>query len=655
MPPQKGALHAAAAAADARAAADAEEGRSGDRMSSGGGAAAGGGAVGDHRGASIHGSGAARRAAVAELLFFASVADVGRCSRLCRRFDIDVERGDVCDYDRRTPLHLAAAEGCFSVVEWLLSAGAPANPIDRFGRTPLEDAVRGDHGEVVRLLVSKGAKLAVPSAKDAAAALASSAAGGSPRAQSRDADEGDDDAPPGQLGGGGGPKAAGSATFARPSLDILGGAGAIGGAAQAFSSADRYDLVDLAESPLVGQVRIFGGSVDPEWEVDPRHLRLLSRVGEGEFGIVWRASYHGCPVAVKVLRDGGQNSPVALGDFRTEVNTLTKTHHPHCVQFLGAVTKSLPLMIVAEFLPCGSLADVFRAAARERPTMRRAVSLGLGCARGMAYLHNHTPLTIIHRDLKPANLMISGGGDVETPAQRRVLVHELGSVKIADFGLSKSLRLSEQARGGGGGASASQRGGEGGGVAGGSEASSFAGGGGGHGADPPHAAAAAAAAAAARAPPGQLTDTYKMTGETGSYRFMAPECFNHQPYNHRVDQYAFAMILFQLLEGIPAFWALEPVSAARAASGEQRLRPEWGSSARPPNRPAVPPRLRALVEACWAHDFGDRPEFVDVIAELEAALKAMPRDRSILEGLGTGNLEPREGGGGGACGGCSVA
>ncbi len=35
--------------------------------------------------------------------------------------------------------HLAAAEGCFSVVEWLLKeANADANSIDRFNRTPLE-------------------------------------------------------------------------------------------------------------------------------------------------------------------------------------------------------------------------------------------------------------------------------------------------------------------------------------------------------------------------------------------------------------------------------------------------------------------------------------------------------------------------------------
>ena len=46
---------------------------------------------------------------------------------------------------RRTPRrHLAAAEGCYSVVQWLVEdMGADPNPVDRFGRTPLEDAVRG--------------------------------------------------------------------------------------------------------------------------------------------------------------------------------------------------------------------------------------------------------------------------------------------------------------------------------------------------------------------------------------------------------------------------------------------------------------------------------------------------------------------------------
>lgn len=46
---------------------------------------------------------------------------------------------------------------------------------------------------------------------------------------------------------------------------------------------------------------------------------LLFQVGEGEFGVVYRAQYLGTIVAVKVLKD---TNAVALGDFRlAEVHT----------------------------------------------------------------------------------------------------------------------------------------------------------------------------------------------------------------------------------------------------------------------------------------------------------------------------------------------
>jgi serine/threonine protein kinase len=45
--------------------------------------------------------------------------------------------------------------------------------------------------------------------------------------------------------------------------------------------------------------------------------------------------------------------------------------------------------------------------------------------------------------LKPANLMIGGSSYIESDMQRRIMLHELGCVKIADFGLSKSLKLNK--------------------------------------------------------------------------------------------------------------------------------------------------------------------------------------------------------------------
>jgi len=59
---------------------------------------------------------------------------------------------DAPDYDGRTPLHLAAAEGQKHVVDYFLRAGAKQSPVDRWGNTPLDDAKKSDHTEITELL-----------------------------------------------------------------------------------------------------------------------------------------------------------------------------------------------------------------------------------------------------------------------------------------------------------------------------------------------------------------------------------------------------------------------------------------------------------------------------------------------------------------------
>ena len=63
---------------------------------------------------------------------------------------------DSADYDWRTPLHLAAAEGHHEVVRYLISHGVAPNPRDRWGNTPLSEAERHNRQAVMELLENAG-------------------------------------------------------------------------------------------------------------------------------------------------------------------------------------------------------------------------------------------------------------------------------------------------------------------------------------------------------------------------------------------------------------------------------------------------------------------------------------------------------------------
>lgn len=67
--------------------------------------------------------------------------------QVARGFDINL-----ADYDGRTPIHLAAAEGQSHIVNYLIRIGAYISPHDRWGNTPMSDAKRGNHDSVVKLL-----------------------------------------------------------------------------------------------------------------------------------------------------------------------------------------------------------------------------------------------------------------------------------------------------------------------------------------------------------------------------------------------------------------------------------------------------------------------------------------------------------------------
>ncbi|RZS16980.1 hypothetical protein BHM03_00049062 [Ensete ventricosum] len=62
------------------------------------------------------------------------------------------------------------------------------------------------------------------------------------------------------------------------------------------------------------------------------------------------------------------------------------------------------------------------------------------------------------------------------------------------------------------------------------------------------------------------TLTEMMTAETGTYRWMAPEHGEKKHYNHKVDVYSFAIVLWELLHNRLPFEGMSNLQAAYAAA-----------------------------------------------------------------------------------------
>ncbi|KAL7110156.1 hypothetical protein ACP275_05G007200 [Erythranthe tilingii] len=112
-------------------------------------------------------------------------------------------------------------------------------------------------------------------------------------------------------------------------------------------------------------------------------------------------------------------------------------------------------------------------------------------------------------------------------------------------------------------------------------------------------------------------DVYKMTGETGSYRYMAPEVFKHRKYDKKVDVFSFAMILYEMLEGEAPLSNYEAYEAARYVS--EGHRPIFRAK-------GFTPELKELTAQCWSANMNDRPSFLEILKTLEKIKESLPSD-----------------------------
>ncbi|KAJ6998065.1 hypothetical protein D5086_011180 [Populus alba] len=102
-----------------------------------------------------------------------------------------------------------------------------------------------------------------------------------------------------------------------------------------------------------------------------------------------------------------------------------------------------------------------------------------------------------------------------------------------------------------------------------------------------------------------------MTAETGTYRWMAPEVINHQPYDQKADIFSFAIVLWELVTAKIPYDSMTPLQAALGV--RQGLRPDLPHSAHP--------KLLDLMQRCWETVPDRRPSFSEITVELQTLLQ----------------------------------
>jgi eukaryotic-like serine/threonine-protein kinase len=341
--------------------------------------------------------------------------------------------------------------------------------------------------------------------------------------------------------------------MSRVSEDDLGERETLPKAEDSFGDVDDLDPVvgDFVRDLLKGPT----GPSEPEGRPPDisigsrlaEHFQVLRRIGSGGMGVVVLARDLRLDREVAIKVVGSSSSEQAAARLQREAQAMAQLAHPNVVAVHEVGTVGGSVYIAMEYVDGGTARTWARS---ERRTWAGVLDVYLQAARGLAAAH---AAGLVHRDFKPDN----------------VLVGKDGRVRVADFGLARSRM----------------------------------------GADSQSATAGSIEVPADHASfqHATLTATDAVVGTPG---YMAPEQFANKNVGPAVDQFAFAVALWEALFGDRPY-------GPHAALPEEELvlRPT------PPER-RVPKWLRrALV-----HALAPKPE--DRFVDMQALVRALEAGRA---------------------------
>ncbi|MGE5347277.1 MAG: serine/threonine-protein kinase [Acidithiobacillales bacterium] len=176
---------------------------------------------------------------------------------------------------------------------------------------------------------------------------------------------------------------------------------------------------------LVGSRIVHQLTADAEAAQEMGSYRLVSLLGRGGMGEVWRAEHRmlARPAAIKIIRPDGAGGKEAIARFRREAEATAALRSPNTVQLYDfGLTDEGCFFSVMELLDGFPLDDMVE---RWGPmASARTVHVLLGVCRSLREAHR---IGLVHRDIKPGNIFLCRTGT------------EVDHVKVLDFGLVKEM------------------------------------------------------------------------------------------------------------------------------------------------------------------------------------------------------------------------